>query len=157
MMEPCTRDANNNAAYGTNAPLMHPISTFPRRTQQRAKRKTARHFGVSRVNELALLSLSVFETQRVKFISTRKAFTVSLCPRIGRDDTTELSFANNQCWSNLTWRANDPPQTAYSIASPRRKTETDAESLRTLLYFGDSRRGSIARMLTRAPVKPVKR
>lgn len=51
------RDANNNAACGTNAPLMHSISTFSWRTQQSAKRKTARHFGVSRVNELACFSL----------------------------------------------------------------------------------------------------
>lgn len=154
MTDPCVRNANNKHTIITvlavrihrlRIPLARPLGILDKMRKERCTPPfRCRPCKGARV----VLSLSIFETQRVKFILTRTDIRhlPSLCA-YGLAET-ELSFAINQ-WCRLvtrdpTWWANDPPQTVYSVASLRHKTETDAEPLRILLYFGDSRRRSIA-------------
>lgn len=100
-----------------------------------------------------VLSLSgVFETQRVKFIPTRTdvRHLPSLCARGLAETTRRRVVFRDQPVVPVTRDPTRGEQTirrrdcVFSCLSLRSKTETDAEPSRQLLYFGDSRRTSVA-------------
>jgi len=142
-----TAITNSNGARGTNATLSHSIST-PWRARQKCKMKDAlRYFGISRVKEprrarvvLTWASsnatgVNLFWRVRTWGVYASPSLFVprEWVPEISRRRRTSFSRPTGAGNSRPTRGANDP-QPVYSVASLRRKPETDAELSRMLLF-----------------------